>query len=355
LSGSKPSDLQFSDFRLQKSFMSLRLIQVLARSDKRESIIEILGEYEVQGIHFQALEEEKVLVRGIIPPENMEKLIENLDPEKKEGIERLFFTAVEATIPAIEEEEEEKEEEPPQIKIGKFIRISKDELRADVEESAKLNLNFVLLIILSSVVAGIGILKENTAIVIGAMVIAPFLGPNVALAFGTTVGDLRLIRRSLRLVLLSTGVAIGISVIWGMADPAVNEIRHDIFAEYRDIVLALTCGFAGVLSMMTGQATSLVGVMVAAALLPPIFRAGLFLGGQLYMPALNSFLIYMVNIICLNIAGILIFYLSGIRPKFWWEEKNAERQRQRALLIWAVILLLLIGTIWLLRRFGDVG
>lgn len=336
--------------------MSLRLVQVLARADKREFIKDMLEEHSVQGVHYQLIEEEKVLVRGIISPEEVEKVTEGLDPEKKEGIERLFFTVVEATIPAIEEEkEEEEEEEPPQIKIGKFIRISKDELRGDVEESAKLNLNFLLLIIFSSIVAGIGILKENTAIVIGAMVIAPFLGPNVALAFGTTVGDLRLVRRSLRLVLMATGIAIGISVIWGVVDPAVREIDHDIFAEYRDIALAITCGFAGVLSLMTGQATSLVGVMVAAALLPPIFRAGLFLGGQLWMPALNSFLIYMVNIICLNIAGIITFYLSGIRPKFWWEEKNAKRQRWRALLAWGGILALLTVTIWLLRRYGISG
>jgi len=339
--------------------MSLRLIQITANPDKSDAIREVLEEHAVEGIHTFTLSDDQIIVRGILFPEEVEPIIEELDPDKNGGIYRIFLTNVEAIVPKIEREEEpekpvtEEEKASKQITVGKFIRISKEELRGDIEESSKFNLNYIIMVVLSSIVAGIGILKESEAVVIGAMVIAPFLGPNVALAFGTTIGDLKMIRRSLRTAAISTVIAIGISVLWGLIDSAgVHEIDHDIFAEYRDIALALTCGLAGVLSMMTGQATSLVGVMVAAALLPPLMRAGLFLGGQLWLPALNSFLIYMVNIICVNIAGIVTFYLSGIRPKFWWEEKDATRHRRRALIIWSGILVLLTVVIALIRRFG---
>lgn len=341
--------------------MSLRLIQIAANEDKEDKIREVLEEHKVEGVHGFTLGEGKLLIRGVLLSEEAEAIFDALDPDKTNGIHQVFLTSVEAVVPKLEREEEEKEEKIPPSQeeeksskslLGRFVRISKEELRNDVEGSSKLTLNFALLFILSSIVAGIGILKENTAIVIGAMVIAPFLGPNVALAFGTTVGDLKMVRNSLRMAVVGTLIAVAISVVWGFVDSGVEDIDHDIFIEYRDIALALTCGFAGVLSMMMGQATSLVGVMVAAALLPPLMRAGLFLGGQLWMPALNSLLIYMANVICVNIAGIVTFYLAGIRPKFWWEEKTARKHRVRAMLIWTTMLLLLAGTIFLIRRLG---
>jgi len=339
--------------------MSLRLIEIRAEEDQEEKIREVLEEHKIVGVHGFSMREGQLLIRGLLLSEEAEPVFDALDPDKQSGIHQVFLTNVEAVIPKIEREEEEEEpakkteeEEQNQINLGRFVRISKEELRNDVQGSVKLTLNFVLLFVLSAIVAGIGILKENTAIVIGAMVIAPFLGPNVALAFGTTVGDLKMVRNSLRTAVVGTLIAFGISVVWGYIDTGVSNIEHDIFIEYRDIALALTCGFAGVLSLMMGQATSLVGVMVAAALLPPLMRAGLFLGGQLWVPALNSFLIYMANIICVNIAGIVTFYLAGIRPKFWWEEKTARKHRVRSMLIWLIMLLLLAGMIFFIRKLG---
>lgn len=338
--------------------MSLRLIEIIAVSEKADDVVELLQAHRVEGVHVIRLSEEDVLIRGVLFPEDVEELNQSLEPEQDSSIRRVLLTNVEAVIPKLEREEEAEKkspvaEEEPQIRVGKFIRISKQELRDDIEQSANLNLNYLLMVVLSSVVAGIGILKDNVAIIIGAMVIAPFLGPSVALAFGSTIGDWPMTRRALWTALTGTALAISISVVWGLADPGVQEISHATYAEYRDVVLALTCGFAGVLSMMTGQATSLIGVMVAAALLPPLMRAGLFLGGQLWLPALNAFLIYLINIICVILAGITTFYLSGIRPTFWWEEENARHHRRRALLISLGILLLLVVTIGLIRHFQE--
>ena len=88
---------------------------------------------------------------------------------------------------------------------------------------------------------------------------------------------------------------------------------------------ATVCGFAGVISILSGHGSTLVGVMVAAALLPPLIRSGLLLGGADYKNALNSFLIFSTNIVCLNIAGIITFYLAGIRPRRWWGKETAKK------------------------------
>ena len=145
------------------------------------------------------------------------------------------------------------------------MSISKEELYHDIDMPVSFSVNFILMVILSSFVAGIGILKNNLAIIIGAMVIAPFLGPNMSMAFGTTLGDLRIIRKSILTGIGATVIALVISMIWGSTAIDIGNIAIDPDIEYQDIVLALICGFAGAVSVISGQGTTLVGVMVAAA------------------------------------------------------------------------------------------
>ena len=267
--------------------------------------------------------------------------------EKKKDY-RVVIYAIEGTLPKLDEGNGSKEEK---IKVGKFTTISKEELYDDIADPVRLSANFILMVVLSSFVAGIGILKDNTAIVIGAMVIAPFLGPNMSMAFGTTLGDLSIIKKSILTGLSATGIALAISMTWGYFATNVEDITVDPDIEYQDLMLALMCGFAGVISVVSGQGSTLVGVMVAAALLPPLMRSGLLLGGGYYGNAFNSFLIFSANVVCVNIAGIITFYLSGIRPGNWWEKEKAKIHTRRAFVIWSIALVVLIVAVVLLRHF----
>ena len=71
-----------------------------------------------------------------------------------------------------------------------------------------------------------------------------------------------------------------------------------------------------------------------------------------YKNALNAFLIFSTNIVCLNIAGIITFYLAGIRPGRWWEMETAKKKTRSAFILWALALMLLIITIMLFSKFG---
>ncbi len=260
---------------------------------------------------------------------------------------RVVIYPVEGTLPKVDYSHKSQGEK---IKIGKFITVSKEELYNDVEQPVNLSLNFILMVVLSAFVAGIGILKGNVPVVIGAMVIAPFLGPNMSMAFGTTLGDWAIIRKSIITGVTATFIALVISMIWGFVAGDVDYIAKDPDIEYQDILLALICGFSGVISVVGGQGTTLVGVMVAAALLPPLMRSGLLLGGGNYKDALNSFLIFSTNIVCVNIAGIITFYLAGIKPGRWWEEEKAKQKTRNAFIAWMVALLLLIAIIVVFRH-----
>jgi uncharacterized membrane protein len=149
-----------------------------------------------------------------------------------------------------------------------------------VEKNVHLDLNFILLVVLSTVVAAIGLIADNVAVVIGAMVIAPLLGPHLALGFGTALGDLFLIRKALFTSLAGIALAILLSVAVGYF--WAFDVESRTHRSYR-------CGpgFGGpgpgvgrssraFVNGRTGQRSG--GGMVAVALLPPVATVGLMLG-----------------------------------------------------------------------------
>ena len=93
---------------------------------------------------------------------------------------------------------------------------------------------------------------------------------------------------------------------------------------YGDIVLALASGAAGALSFTSGVPGSLIGVMVAVALLPPLMVFGLLVGDGQFQMSLSAFLLLMTNVVCVNISGVAMFLAQGVRPNSWWEEKKQK-------------------------------
>lgn len=257
---------------------------------------------------------------------------------------KLILFPVEAAIPRVEAEEEadaaaaEKADETAQKTP---LRISREELYADIVDSAKLSRVFVFMAVLSTVVAAIGLLKSNVAVIIGAMVIAPFLGPNVALALATNLSDRDLAINALKTLL--TGILIVMLLSVGMGyifetTPDIPEIASRTQAGLSDILLAFASGCAGVLAFTTGASSAVIGVMVAVALLPPLTACGLLLGSGYIGQAAAAFLLFLTNIICINLAGVFTFLIQGVSPRVWWEADRAKKAATRALLIWTAIL-----------------
>lgn len=324
----------------------MRLIEVITKDDKREEIKNILDNEKIFGSWSYHTDDNEYVLKILTDDENSRDILEGLE---NQNIERSIIYNIEGTSPKIEDDESK----PEKINIGRFRSISKEELYDDISSPVKLSLNYLLMVILSAFVAGIGILKNNVPILIGAMVIAPFLNPNISLAFGTTLGDWPVIKKSLISGIVATAIALGISMIWGYLVQDPTLIAKDPNIEYQDIILALICGFAGVISVLSGQGSTLVGVMVAAALLPPLMRSGLLLGAGEVESAFNSFLIFSTNVISLNFAGIATFYLAGIKPANWWEEERAQQKRKVAMIFWLLLLILLIVATILFENYYN--
>jgi uncharacterized hydrophobic protein (TIGR00341 family) len=331
--------------------MALRLIEMILPEGEAEKAGKLLEEYQLLGMWSEDLSQDWTLV-NILPAEEGTEAILDLLEKRFSMVEgfRIILLPVEASIPRPEPEEQE---EPQQDSEARAARISREELYADIAYTTELSRIYVVMVVLSSIVAAIGILRGNVAIVIGAMVIAPLLGPNVALALATTLGDTSLARRALTASGVGILAALALSVLLGSVltvDPGMPEIAARTKVGLGDIALALASGGAGALAFTTGIPTALVGVMVAVALLPPLVTLGLLLGSGHGLLAWGALLLFLTNLICINLAGVTTFLVQGIRPLTWWEADRAKKAARIAILLWLLLLSVLIMVILLAQR-----
>jgi uncharacterized hydrophobic protein (TIGR00341 family) len=245
--------------------------------------------------------------------------------------------SVAASLPAASEDE-----------ASGRLSATREELYNEVAKGARTDGNFIMLVVLSTIVAAVGLLEDSVAVVIGAMVIAPLLGPNIALAFATVLGDRKLAWQALKANLTGLGLAFAASCIIGvlwLTDLNSEQLMSRTEVGLDDLALALASGAAAVLSMTTGLSSTLVGVMVAVALLPPTAAVGILIGSGAFTAAGNAAFLLAVNVICVALAANVVFLAKGIRPRTWLERRKARQSWNLQVGLWVLLLLLAITLI----------
>lgn len=324
--------------------MSLRLIHVVLPAEASERLLAEREGVEVVSRWVQPLPPDMELVSVFVRTEYTEKILDELHDHfgARPGF-RAVLLPVEATVPRLEQPEPPPAgaSEPERLPA----RISREELLNDLHDGIQLSWVFVVTAVLSAIVAAIGLVRDNVAVLIGAMVIAPLLTPNAALALATTLGDLKLARDALRTnaagsaLALLTAIGIGLFLPF---DPYGPELLGRTQIGFGEIILALAAGISGALAYTTGIASGLIGVMVAVALMPPTVAAGLLLGAGEFGLAGGAFLLLAANVICVNLSGVCTFAAQGIRPRNWWAADRARRARRAAMAVWATLLAILV-------------
>lgn len=207
-----------------------------------------------------------------------------------------------------------------------------------------------MMLLLSVAVAIVGLLNNNVAVVIAAMVIAPLLGPNITLALATSMIDYKLGWRAVMVGSAGAAIALGIAILLGYLLPAESlgstEILNRTKISYGDFILALAAGAAGTLAFTTGGSGALIGVMVAVALLPPLLVFGLKIGNGEMQQAVNAGFLFTVNFIGVNLAAVMTFVIQGIRPQGWWQADKARKTSVIAIATWAILLIGLLLAIY---------
>ena len=344
-------------------FMSQRLIEVFLPEQHHQQVTQLLKAQAAIATWLEPRWQDQLWVRILVDTAEAETVIDRFATqfEDVEGF-RLLLLEVEASLPVPDPDPTDSEDASLQSEMTANLkpqssRINREEIYDRVFQSADLSWVQLSLIVLSTVIAAIGIVRDNQAVVIGAMVIAPLLQPNMALAVATTLGDKSLAYRTLRTGSIGILLALLLAVAIGYVIPVSlesSEIASRVQVRWPDGILAFASGVAGAIALTSEERSGIVGVMVSVALLPPLVVAGLLLGAAEWSSAFGASLLTLTNVICLNLAAVTTFLIQDLRPRQLQAQPQAEQVTQAAYSIWLLLLMALVGVV-LANRFYDLN
>ena len=192
------------------------------------------------------------------------------------------------------------------------------ELFVSLRDNARTSSVYLVLMVLSVLLALTGLYANSAPVIIGAMILAPLMAPIISLAMGLARTEVSLIRSSLGT--LGAGVGLGlifaIAVAWIMPlDQLTVEMRGRISPTLLDLSVAIISGIAGAYAYAKEEiAKSLAGVAIAVALVPPLSVAGVGLGWGDWTVARGAFLLFTTNLVGIAMAASLTFLVMGFAP-----------------------------------------
>ena len=326
----------------------MRLVQVLIPNGTREAVLAVLDD---EGIDYAVWEETgrgdfEALVSFPIPESGVEPVLENLE---EAGIREDAYTIVMATETVISQRLTKLEQR------YKGVRISREELIARAEDLAPAWSTYVAFLVLSTIIATAGLLLDSAATIIGAMVVAPLMGPAITASVGTVLGDDRLASRGVLFQVfgLALAITVGAAVGWLLEGSfllppeldirTIPQVAERTTPTFLSLFLALGSGIAGAISVMRNAGSTLVGVAIAVALVPPAATAGLGIAwGYTYVTVAAGTLV-LVNVLAINLSALIVFYLAGYRPAddAAFDQRRIRRSILRRLGVFVVGILLL--------------
>ena len=206
------------------------------------------------------------------------------------------------------------------------------------QDAAKPSLEFFVLLIISTIIATVGLIDNSAAVIIGAMIIAPLMDPIVSLAFGISTYNKRLIRQSITLIASGTIIVVITSGLIYQA-LGINFVDNQILSRTApnliDLSVAIAAGMIGAFAQSRSKiASSMAGVAIAVALVPPLCVTGIGLKlsaqaslrfNEVIIPSLShqipegAFLLFLTNLIGITSAGMAVFLAQnyGSIHKCW--------------------------------------
>ena len=178
---------------------------------------------------------------------------------------------------------------------------------------------FMIMLVLSAIIAVSGVLQDSTATVIGAMIIAPLGTPILGIALGIVAGHRTLVLRSLGWVLVGlvvVVVVIGILVAALLPNPVSitsnSQISGRTAPRLLDLFAALATGMAGAFAMCRKDLSAVLpGVAISISLVPPLGVVGVCVGQGAWTEAAGAFFLFMSNVVAMVISGSIVFTLAG--------------------------------------------
>ena len=232
--------------------------------------------------------------------------------------------------------------------IPQLDREERVTLFEEIEIRSKWNFDFLVLMVLSTVIAALGLLQNSAAVVIGAMLVAPLMTPLLGSGLSVLQENIPLFKRSLHAVIYGFIAAFISSSIIGVffsEGTLTAQMLARTSPTMLDILVGLLSGIAAAHCISRpALSAALPGVAIAAALVPPIATSGVAFSIGEYTHTLGSFLLFFTNVIAIVLGSAMSFFAAGVRPKKAEERANAWYLKVTSILI---VLLTALTTLYL--------
>jgi len=304
----------------------VRLVQVTVPIGEREAVRRALEDEEVDYVLADETSgrEYSAIAYFPLPPNAVEPVLDRL---REAGLDEDAFTVVVDANTVVSRKYEKLAER--YAEETDEDRIARSELQSVAQELMPATRNYLVLTIVSAVVATAGLLLDSPAVVVGSMVIAPLVGPAMAASVGTVTGDPQIRYRGVTLqgvgvvaAIASAAAFAGFVQLVNVVPPGldvlgIGQVRERLAPDFLALAIALGAGVAGALSLSTGVSAALVGVMIAVALIPPAAVVGIGLAWGEPTLALGSSVLVLVNVLSINLAALAVLWYQGYRPESW--------------------------------------
>lgn len=229
------------------------------------------------------------------------------------------------------------------LTVPQMEREDRVKLYENLYVNSTWNFDFISLICLSTAIAALGLIANSTAVVIGAMLVAPLMVPILGAGLAIIQGNMPLVINSAKSIVLGFLSALGIGLLVGLLTP-YDEMTDEILSRgsprLADLFIAFFSGVAAAHCMSRPKlSAALPGVAIAAALVPPIASSGIALSLGNTDAATGAAILFFTNVVCIILGSSITFFAAGIR----YNKKRAQnRWVQQAYIGLIVALSLLI-------------
>lgn len=196
--------------------------------------------------------------------------------------------------------------------------------------------------------ASLGLNVNSTAVIIGAMLISPLMGPIIGMGLAVGINDFELMKRSMKSYLVATFISVVTATIYFALTP-LNTVQSELLARTSptiyDVLIALFGGLAGIVALSTkGKGNVLPGVAIATALMPPLCTAGFGLATGHWLYFLGAFYLFFINTVFISAATFV-----GVRmmkfPKKKFVDMAREKKVRRSII--AIVILTMCPSIYM--------
>ena len=226
--------------------------------------------------------------------------------------------------------------------------VKKRETIVNIKKDIVFQGHNVWILVCSMVVASIGLNMNSPAVVVGAMLISPLMGPILGVGLGVATVDLKLIYASLKNFGLMIAIALIASYLYFLVSP-VKSVTPELFGRVKptafDIPIAFFGGLAGIIAASRGGAYNVVsGVAIATALMPPLCTTGYGLATGKWEFAAGAFYLFLLNCLFICLATIIVLRYLKFPQREFVHEKVEKKAKLYMYIIFGVIV---VPAIWL--------